>query len=114
MKITKGQLKKIIREEVARVITEQDFRETEKYGTPEEQEAQENEAGKKLMDMLGRAVNYSGHNLATDKWKLDQSTALNNIIMAAGRALVAMDSNNDEELSNQRVIIDSELDDVTL
>ena len=32
MKITKGQLRQIIREEVARVITEQDFEEIEKYG----------------------------------------------------------------------------------
>ena len=110
MKITSKQLRQIIREEVSRVTTEQkDFDDLERH-----EAESENEAGKALMDMLGRAVNYSGHNLATDKLKLDQSTALNNIIMAAGRALVAMDSNNDEELSNQRVIIDSELDDVTL
>jgi len=112
MKITSKQLRQIIREEVSRVTTEQkDFDDLERHEA--EPENEENEKGKKLMIMLGRAVNYSGHNLATDDSKLDQSTALNNIIMAAGRALVAMDSNNDEELSNQLSYIDSELEDAS-
>ena len=108
MKISKNQLRRIIREEVSRVTTEQiDFDAIERH------EAEpENEAGKKLVDMLGRAVNHSGHKLATGPDLIDQSTALNNIIMAAGRAVVALDNNNDEELELQLSYIDSELNDV--
>ena len=108
MKITSKQLRQIIREEVSRVTTEQkDFDAIDQH-----EEEPENEAGKKLMDMLGRAVNHSGHKLATGPDLIDQSTALNNIIMAAGRAVVALDSGDEEGLKLQLSYIDSELDDV--
>jgi len=110
MKITKGQLRKIIREEVSRVTTEQ-----KDFDAIDQHEAEpENEAGKKLMAMILRAFKYSGDNLATSSTDLiDQSTALNNIIMAAGRAVVALDSGDEEGLKLQLSYIDDALEDAS-
>jgi len=109
MKITKGQLRQIIREEVSRVTTEQ-----KDFDAIDQHEAEpENEAGKELVGMLVRAVNHSGNKLATGPDLIDQSTALNNIIMAAGRAVVALDSGDEEGLKLQLSYIDDALEDAS-
>ena len=116
MKITQSQLRQIIREEASRVLTEQkDFDDLAQH-----EAESKNKKGKKLEDMLERAADYANNNVAVGdpvsdddalRKTYDLNTALCNIIISAGRALVARDSGNEEVLKIQLGYIDSELED---
>jgi len=118
MKITKSQLRQIIREEVSRVTTEQkDFDDLERH-----EAESENKEVKKFEDMLRTLADYANDNVAvgdagSDDDALrkthDLNTALTNIITSAGRALVARASGDEEGLKLQLSYIDSELEDAS-